>query len=69
MRTRKDTYGRVWEHCDCEGTWTHFPTEGERIEIGCGANNGSKWMVWNGDAKHPEEFKTLSACMQSTFVA
>ena len=57
-RTRKDSYGRVWEYSGDESTWHH----GEFL-IGCGADNGSKFSNWN--EKWPEEHKTLKLAMDA----
>lgn len=60
MRRITDAMGRVWEHNDAEGTWRH-----EDFLVGCGANNGSKWMRWDGPDRYPEEFKTLRKAMMN----
>jgi hypothetical protein len=67
MRKIKDKNGRTWEHCDSEGTWSRKAEEtGRFVMIGCGINNGSKWMIWND--KNGEqvrwEYDTLREAMQ-----
>ena len=58
MKTRKDSQGREWEYNDAEGCYCLAG-----FVIGCGVNNGSKWMDWNSRDRYPEEFSTLRAAM------
>lgn len=61
---RKDKRGRVWEYNDAEGSWHH----GEHT-IGCGANNGSKFMIWDGPDRGHYEYKTLGEAMAACKVS
>ena len=57
---RKDKQGRTWEYNDAEGSWHH-----REHTIGCGANNGSRFMVWDGPDSGHYEYKTLGEAMAS----
>ena len=61
MRTITDNRGRVWKYEDSEGTWEHAG----RV-IGCAAKNGRRFMFWDPDDRHPEEFDTVRDAMNST---
>jgi len=56
--TRKDKWGRVWEYCDSEGTWSH----GGHV-IGCAGSNGRKWNVWT--KHHSCDYDTLREAILS----
>ena len=59
MKRRTDRDGRTWEYNDAEGTYSY-----KNILIGCGGNNGSKWMNWNA-GRCAYEYDTLRQAMCS----
>ena len=58
MKRRTDCDERVWEYDDAEGCYSY-----KNVLIGCGGNNGSKWMDWNA-GRCAYEYDTLRQAMK-----